>query len=258
MLGAVVRGKALEVNASGVLLSIVSPVWQAKIYGNVEEDSGQLQLQLGGDEASAFNKLLALSSGTPVMMDGGVEDLFELGQKALLYQMKSVQSAVEDAMLDYLTVENCGSILMRSIGSGLEKVENGSRNLALKHFDALAKTAGFITLDENVLGSLLDDDGLTTEKEEKVFEGLVRWMKGGEGGKARRGESLLKKIRFPFMDLLYLADVAKELLPDNVILDGLLFDSRMLSGMPHSLWTERKLRFLDARVLVPRKWALLV
>ena len=248
------RGKAPEVNASGVLLSMVSPVWRGRLYGKVEEDSDQLQLQLGGDEASTFNKLLALSSGTPVVMDGGVEDLFELGQKALLYQVEPVQSAVEDTVLGYLTVENCGSILTRSIGSGLQRVENGSRNLALKQFDAFAKTAGFLALDEYVLGSLLEDDGLTTEKEERVYESLVRWMKGGEAGKALRGEGLLRKIRFPFMNLIYLADVAKELLPDNTVLDGFLFDSVMLSGMPRNLWPERKLRFLDAKVLVPRKW----
>ncbi len=38
-----------------------------------------------------------------------------------------------------------------------------------------------MALGEEALGSLLDDDGLTTEKEERVYDGLVRWMQGGGG-----------------------------------------------------------------------------
>ena len=56
---------------------------------------------------------------------------------------------------------------------------------------------------EEAPGSLLANDGLVTEREERVFEAVVRWMKGGEV----RGSKLLRKVRFPFMDGRYLADV---------------------------------------------------
>jgi hypothetical protein len=125
-----------------------------------------------------------------------------------------VQCAVEDAVVSrHLTVESCGIILMSSFGSGLERVARASRELALREFDECAKTAGFMALGEEALGSLLDDDGLTTEAEERVFEGVVQWMKGGGGGTVR-GEGLLRKIRFPYMDGVYINDISRNTLPD--------------------------------------------
>jgi len=144
--------------ASGFLLSMLSPVWRAKLCGDVGGESRR-QLDLAGEEASAFKKLLALGSGAAVTMDGGVEELVALGRMADRYQVEVVQSAVEDAVVSgHLTVGSCGSILMSSFGSGLERAARASRELALREFDEFSKTAGFMALDEEVLGSLLDDD----------------------------------------------------------------------------------------------------
>ncbi len=51
---------------------------------------------------------------------------------------------------------------------------------------------------EDVLGSLLHDDGLASESEELVLQSVVGWMKGG-GGCVIRSQDLLRKIRLPFM-----------------------------------------------------------
>ena len=77
--------------ASGFLLSMLSPVWRAKLCGDVGGES-RLQLDLAGEEASAFKKLLALGSGAAVTMDGGVEELVALGRMADRYQVEVVQA----------------------------------------------------------------------------------------------------------------------------------------------------------------------
>ena len=176
----------------------------------------------------------------------------DIGSERLMadrYQVEVVQCSVEDAVLTLLTLETCGSILVSSFGSGLTRVQSESREFALRKFDDFSKSPGFMEIDEEVLGSLLDDDGLTTEKEERVFEAVVRWMKSdGE----LRGKELLRKIRFPHMDALYLADITSSQVLDDVGLDGLLLDSSVLKSIPRHLWAGRRLRFLDPKVLVPR------
>ena len=104
-----------------------------------------------------------------------------------------------------------------------------------------------------MMGSLLDDGGLTTglhESDEQVFECLLRWMRSGIKDKGRY-EGLLRKIRFPFMNALYLADEARRALIDHE-LDGLILESCMLRSLPRHLWSGRELRYLDARALIPR------
>ena len=98
----------------------------------------------------------------------GVHELLALGRMADRYQVEVVQCVVEEAVVScHLTMENCASVLESSVWSGLEKVARASRELALRAFDSFSNTAGFMALSEEALGSLLDDDGLAAEKEER-------------------------------------------------------------------------------------------
>ncbi len=103
-----------------------------------------------------------------------------------------------------------------------------------------------------MLGSLLDDDALRSAGEERVLQGLVRWMRAGPGG-ALRGEDLLRKVRFPFMPAVFLADEARMMLPDCAGLEVLVLEAGLLKGMPPHLWPGRELSYLDSRVLAPRR-----
>jgi len=183
-------------------------VWRAKLCGDIGSEA-RWQLALDGEEAGLFRKLVALGSGAAVRVEGGVGGLMGLGLMADRYQVEAVQGAVEEAVVRLLTVESCGGVLAWSSGSGLVRVERASRELALRSFDDFARTAGFMEVGEEVLGSLVEDDGLWTEGEERVYEGVMRWMKGGEGG-AVRGSGLLGKVRFPLMEEGYLAGLARE------------------------------------------------
>ena len=196
--------------ASGFLLSILSPVWRAKLCGDIG-GGARWQLALDGGEAGLFSKLVALGSGAAVTVEGAVGGVMALGLMADRYQVEAVQGAVEEAVVGLLTVERCGGVLAWSSGSGLERVARASREVALREFDEFARTAGFMEVGEEALGSLLEDDGLWTEGEERVYEGVVRWMEGqGEGGEGR-GSGLLGKVRFPLMGGGYLVDADGEL-----------------------------------------------
>ncbi len=67
-----------------------------------------------------------------------------------------------------------------------------------------------------------------------------------------RGEGLLRKIRFPSMSALFLCDEARGMLPESAVLEGLILEAGLLKNMAADLWSGRALRFLDAKVLVPR------
>jgi hypothetical protein len=74
-------------------------------------------------------------------------------------------------------------------------------------------------ISEEVLGSLLDDDALVSESEERVLKGVVRWMKGEAG--VIRGEGLLRKIRFLFMSSEFLVRKARLMIPESTSLSEL-------------------------------------
>ena len=236
--------------ASGFLLSILSPVWRAKLCGDIGGDA-RWQLALDGGEAGLFRKLVALGSGAAVTVEGGLGGVLELGLMADRYQVEAVQRAVEEAVVGLLTVESCGAVLAWSSGSGLERVERASRELALREFDEFAQTAGFMEVGEEALGSLLEDDGLWTEGEERVFEGVVRWMKGGGGGELR-GSRLLGKVRFPFMEGRYLAGLSRVACGELAGLGELVGEAIGLKSVAREEWDRQPLRHLGGRAVVGR------
>ena len=244
------RGAGPAVKASGYLLSLLSPVWRAKLCGHIGTEARR-QLALDESEARLFSKLVALGSGASVRMEGGLREAVGLGLMADRYQVEVVQDAVEDAVMRLVTVESCGRVLEWSSGSGLVRVERASREVALRSFDAFAATVGFMEVGEEVLGSLLDDDGLVTEREERVLEAVVRWMQGGDGG-GRRSAGLVGKVRFPLMEASYLADLSSKGWGKDVGLDGLLSDAISLLAQPLNVGGGQGLGYLDGRATVAR------
>ena len=243
------RGSLPPLRANRFLLSMLSPVWQAKLCGDLGSVA-RWKLNLDGDDPCMFSHLLALSCGKSIRLDGHGA-MFALGRMSNQYQVESVQCAVEDTLVKLLEVENCGRFLEWSYRSGLLTVERASRALALREFDTFVETPAFMELGEDMLRSLLEADALRTEAEEGVFEGVVRWMKGGDSGTVR-GERLLQTIKFPFMDAAYLADLPSDLLPDRFCLSGLRLESLELKCTPRHLWKNFELQFLDASALSQR------
>jgi hypothetical protein len=245
------RTAAPSDKASGFLLSVLSPVWRATLCGDIGGEARR-ELALDGGEGELFRKLVALGCGAAVTVEGGVEGLMALGLMAGRYQVDAVQVAVEEAVVRLLTVESCGKLLTRSSGSGLVRVAKASWELALREFDDFARTEGFMEVGEEVLGSLLEDDALNTGGEEPVFEGVVRWMKGGEGGRVR-GSGLLGKVRFPLMAREYLAGLLNEGCVEVAGLGELVGEAMSLQRVGRGDWGGQELRHLDGRTVVDRR-----
>ena len=159
---------------------MLSPVWRAKLCGDIGSNEGK-QLTIDEEDEKIFSRVVALGCGEAVKLGEGLEELTELVKMVDRYQVEVVQGDLEEAVLNRLNVENCGRILTISCGSGLLRLERASRELALREFDRFAECEGFMDVSEEVLGSLLDDDELISESEEQVLQAVVRWMKGGLG-----------------------------------------------------------------------------
>ena len=82
---------------------------------------------------------------------------------------------------------------MSSRRLGLGQVEEAAWGMAVRRFDEVCRTAGFMGLDEETVGKLLEEDWLGVVKEEEAFEGLVgwQWMKG-DCGRSSQGRELLR------------------------------------------------------------------
>ena len=213
--------RSSRIKCSTFLLSLLSPVWRAKLCRHFSfKDTRTLRLE--PRDAAAFPALLALGCGQSATVTG-FSMLLEVGRLADCYGLTAVCQTVEWHAGLNLTVDRAAEVLVSETTGALARLREASKELALCRFEAFAATDGFLRLDEEELGSLLDEGQVEAEGEERVLEAVARWMRGGGGPGARlRGEGLLRKVRFEAIATEYLQGPGRELLAECVLLKTLV------------------------------------
>eukprot|EP00291_Cryptomonas_curvata_P030285 CAMPEP_0172205800 /NCGR_PEP_ID=MMETSP1050-20130122/32829_1 /TAXON_ID=233186 /ORGANISM="Cryptomonas curvata, Strain CCAP979/52" /LENGTH=293 /DNA_ID=CAMNT_0012884743 /DNA_START=20 /DNA_END=899 /DNA_ORIENTATION=+ len=188
----------------------VQPVLQKMILEKVSEKT-EKRLDFLDVDGNTFAKALDLWCGREFDHEVDLREVRQLASVANRFQMTDVVAAIEETIIPQLCVGVCGEVLTWSGDTGLKQLEEVAMRLAAERFEEFVRTESFVSIDEKILGSLLDDDGLSARSEELVWEAVVLWMKAKEG--KLRGRELLHKIRFPLMCEEYLRSKAVAMLP---------------------------------------------
>ena len=114
-----------------------SPVLHRMVVGNFRESTAR-RAELDEVDPLCFARLLELWSGKDC------PDLFDLGQLVTLastadrFQMTEVAAALEQAVVQHLSVETCADMLAACAAAGLTRAEEAAQRLALKRFEEVA------------------------------------------------------------------------------------------------------------------------
>ena len=192
-------------------MSMASPVLHKMLFGDFREGAAR-RVALEDVDGRVFGDVLDLWCGKEVRGDKELADVMMMASVADRLQMAEVVVALEDAIMGEMRVGTCAEVLEGSRRLGLLRVEEAAWAMAVGKFEEVCATAGFMGLDEEILGRILEDDELGVRREEAAFEGLVGWMKGGEG-RGPAGRELMGKIRFGVMAQGYLECKVREALP---------------------------------------------
>ena len=120
-------------------------------------------------------------------------ELYKVQQLATVadrFQITEVVSALEEAVIENLSLEACGEVLTWSGGCGMQRLEVEALKMAAERFEEFARTAGFMRIGWEVLGSMLDGDRLVARNEEVVWEAVVEWKRGAAGVRQKRWDGV--------------------------------------------------------------------
>ena len=112
-----------------------------------------------------FLMMLDLWCGKECRLDQNIGRLLELGMLADRFQVAEVVSVIEDAVMDQMNVSVCVDVLSQGRGGWLERAESAARKLAVERFHEVASTSSLLRIPEEILASLLEEDGLNVETE---------------------------------------------------------------------------------------------
>jgi hypothetical protein len=163
--------------ASSFLLALASPVLRTMLCGSFSE-SKEKKLRLDDVEMGIFIKALDIWCGRADGLEMELYDVQELASVADRFQITEVVTALEEAALSQLSLKACGEVLTWSGGCGMQRLEAEALKMAAERFEEFARTAGFMRMGGNALGSVLDDDRLVVSNEEAVWEAVVEWKRG--------------------------------------------------------------------------------
>jgi hypothetical protein len=205
------RSSGHQFRANSILLSMASPILHKMICGSFREGMTR-QVVLEDVDWKAFEAVLDMWCGKDGRTDKALRDVMTMASVADRLQMLEVLTALEDAIICEIGVNTSAELLMESRRLGLKRVEEASWSMVVRRFQEVSGTTGFLGLDEETVGRVLEEDDLGVRREEEALKGLLLWMKGGEGQELR-GRKLLSNIRFGMMKPDFLVSKAHEMLP---------------------------------------------
>ncbi len=114
---------------------------------------------------AAFAQALDLCYGKECFADMELTEIRELASITDQFQMTDVKSMLDETVMTNLNMQMCIEVLCWRGYHSLRQLENVARRLALERFEELAKMEGFMRIDEESLGELLEDDNLAAKNE---------------------------------------------------------------------------------------------
>jgi len=268
-------GRDSELMAHMCVLAVASPVLRKMLTGGFKEsrareECGRRVITLQEVSAEQVKTLLDwIYTGRAHTQS--VQEMLLLGKLADALDVQPLYELIVKKALDALNAETCAQTMQYAHACCLADIKDAAIVYALKHFDEVAETDGFLELGEDLVGALLASDHLQSTCEEAVYEHVLRWMlhpttrhgivesDGESSSPVRlRGTELLRHLRFPLMDGQYLAlEIHQKTsvnadIQDCWLLKSLTTEAALWQIVPAESKHLFKLQHLSRSVLQPR------
>uniref|UniRef100_A0A8C6VYB9 Kelch repeat and BTB domain containing 8 n=1 Tax=Nothobranchius furzeri TaxID=105023 RepID=A0A8C6VYB9_NOTFU len=152
---------------------------------------------------SMFTSGLTESSQREVTLsESNVQALFTA---ASIFQIPALQDQCAQFMISRLDPQNCIGVFMFADAYGHQELRERSQDYIRKKFLCVSREQEFLQMTKEQLVSILNSDDLNVEKEEHVYESIVRWLEHDRPGRETNLVEVFSQcIRLPLLDEAFL------------------------------------------------------
>ena len=214
-----------EIPAHKFVLSIGSPVFEAKFYGELAETRDSIELP--DCEYESLLELFRNLYSDEVNLNGS--NVMEVLYLAKKYMVPSLADKCSKYLRDHMDPSNVFNILPMAQKYEEKKLTDRCWEVIDNQSQTAMKSDGFTTIEHSILEAVVSRDTLTIN-EMNLFQAVNLWATkkcrnqgletNGEEKRRILGEKVVKAIRFPVMKQQEFASVVldtKILTPDEVI-----------------------------------------
>ncbi|KAG9271590.1 kelch-like protein 41 [Astyanax mexicanus] len=143
--------------------------------------------------------------------DENVQEIFAVANR---FQIPSVFTACVNYLQKKLSIGNCLAIFRLGLVLNCPRLAMAARDFIAERFETLAKEADFLEFNPPELFAIIGSDSLNVEKEEVVFELLMKWVKKDKENRVKFLGDAFEHIRFRLLPEKYFKEKVEK---DDII-----------------------------------------
>ncbi|KAG7493606.1 kelch repeat and BTB domain-containing protein 8 [Solea senegalensis] len=187
------------------VLAAISPYFRSMFTSGLTESS-QREVRIVGVESESMHLVLDYAYTSRVTLsESNVQALFTA---ASIFQIPALQDQCAQFMISRLDPQNCIGVYMFADAYGHQELRERSQDYIRKKFICVSWEQEFLQMTKEQLVSILNSDDLNVDKEEHVYESIVRWHEHDRRGReAHLPEVFSQCIRLPLLDEAFLSRI---------------------------------------------------
>lgn len=235
------RSLTTSVQAHRLVLSAGSPYFHAMFNDDLAEKS-RAEVVIHDVDPLALTLLVDFAyTGEIVVTEENVQVLLPASS---LLQMHSVREVSCKFLLRQLHPTNCLGIRTFADTHACQELHKRSHRFALQNFQEVMNTEEFLLLPYQQVDELISNSQLNVDKEEKVFQACVAWVKHNPLERKQYVYKLLKHVRLPL--------ISREFLMTHVDSEPLVRENQdckelLLEAMRYHLLPEQRTSLVSYR-----------
>lgn len=201
-LDCVLKVKGKEFPCHRLVLAACSPYFRAMFLSDTEE-SKKKEVNLEDVDPEIMGKILHyIYTSELEITEQNVQDIFSV---ANMFQIPSIFTVCVSFLQKRLCLSNCLAIFRLGLMLDCARLAVAARDFICDRFVLVSRDEEFYQLSPDELIALISSDSLNIEKEESVFEVVMKWASAkGQEGRVQALPVVFESIRFRLMDKDYL------------------------------------------------------
>ncbi|KAK5860971.1 hypothetical protein PBY51_022404 [Eleginops maclovinus] len=187
-----------------LILSACSPYFRELYFSEDDKETDKMEVVLENLDPDVMEAIVNYMYSADIdINDDNVQGILAAANR---FQIPSVFTVCVNYLQKQLSEKNCLGIYRLALMLNSARLALAARNHIADRFETIAKDADFLELSPPELFAIIGADALNVEKEEVVFETLMRWIRKDKENRVKSLEEAFDCIRFRLLPEKYFKD----------------------------------------------------
>ncbi|XP_059199097.1 kelch-like protein 41a [Centropristis striata] len=184
-----------------LILAACSPYFRELYFSTEGKETAQMEVVLENLDPNIMDQIVNYMYSAEIdINDNNVQDILAAANR---FQIPSVFTVCVNYLQKQLSKKNCLAIYRLALMLNSTRLAMAARDHIADHFETVTKDEDFLELAPPELFAIIGADALNVEKEEVVFETLMRWIRKDKEKRVKSLGEAFDYIRFRLLSEKY-------------------------------------------------------